>query len=502
MRSARREFAKADLQKRYAVGLASAQIIAAFEVVVILISLRGRTVAAVDGLFSDRNRITLAVLVVLGAVAAIAGGMVNLAPSLRWFVAGRQPDPAQRRAAMRVPIRQSAILVATWVVSGAVVILLNFDAGVHGAALVSFAAVFGGIASACTGLLRTQRTLRPLTAAAQAGSGHVEMAHGLGTRLLVMWILCGALPCAGIVGLMVIRSNGWVLEKTASVDVPMLVFSLEALPVGLRVVALVARSISDPVREVVEAMSHVERGEIGAVVDVYERAEIGQLQGGFNSMVSGLKERDRLRDLFGRYVGADVVRRAVDEQESTSGDVREAAILFIDLAGSTELASQRPPEEVASVLNAFFRIVVAAVDEHRGLINKFQGDAALAVFGAPLRTYGSAAAAMATARILGVELRRLAAVDFGIGVSAGPVFAGNIGAESRYEYTVIGDAVNEAARLADCAKTTEMRILCSGAAVGRADATERTLWTSRGSTVLRGRRAATQMWTPAGEGST
>ncbi len=91
------------------------------------------------------------------------------------------------------------------------------------------------------------------------------------------------------------------------------------------------------------------------------------------------------------------------------------------------------------MLNDFFQIVVAAVDERHGLINKFQGDAALAVFGAPLRIADPASAALSTARALAAELRRLP-VDFGIGVSAGPVFAGNIGAENRYEYTVVGDA--------------------------------------------------------------
>ena len=147
------------------------------------------------------------------------------------------------------------------------------------------------------------------------------------------------------------------------------------------------------------------------------------------------------------------------------------------------------------MLNEFFRIVVDQVDEHSGLINKFQGDAALAVFGAPLRTTDPAAAALSTARALGLELRRLP-VDFGIGVSAGPVFAGNIGAENRYEYTVVGDAVNEAARLADRAKTSDRRILCSSAAIERADAAEREHWSAKGGEVLRGRSEATEISAP------
>lgn len=212
-------------------------------------------------------------------------------------------------------------------------------------------------------------------------------------------------------------------------------------------------------------------------------------------MVAGLKERDRLRDLFGRHVGEEVVRRAVDASESLSGDERDVAILFVDLVGSTQLAATHEPHEVAEVLNDFFRMVVAEVDEGHGLINKFQGDAALAVFGAPLHIDDPASTALATARTLGSELRCLP-VDFGIGVSAGPVFAGNIGAENRYEYTVIGDAVNEAARLADHAKAFEGRVLCSEAAIARADEAERRRWDSCGYAELRGRPEATEISAP------
>jgi adenylate cyclase len=277
------------------------------------------------------------------------------------------------------------------------------------------------------------------------------------------------------------------------------VITLTAVFLGLPMVMLTSRSISDPVREVVDAMAQVQRGRIDTFVGVYERSEIGRLQSGFNRMVAGLAERERLRDLFGRHVGADVASRALAEGTSLSGDVREAAILFIDLVGSTKLPASRSPQEVAEVLNDFFRIVVSAVDERHGLINKFQGDAALAVFGAPLPLQGAASAALASARDLRTQLRRLPVVDFGIGVSAGPVFAGNIGAENRYEYTVVGDAVNEAARLADVAKTSDRRIMCSAAAIDRADAAERQHWVAHGDTVLRGRSEPTRVWTPVAE---
>lgn len=322
-------------------------------------------------------------------------------------------------------------------------------------------------------------------------------APGVLARLMSMWFLSSALPCAVILALVFLRSQGWVIEKYASVEVTVVVVSLAAVLLGFPAVILTSRSISQPIGEVVDAMADVERGKLDTVVDFYERSEIGRLQSGFNQMVSGLAERDQLRDLFGRHVGVDVARRALEEGASLTGEVREAAVLFIDLVGSTTLAANRSPQEVAEVLNQFFQIVVSAVDERLGQVNKFQGDAVLAVFGVPLPIPDSPSAALATARELRNQLRRLRSVEFGIGVSAGPVFAGNVGAENRYEYTVIGDVVNEAARLADLAKTADARVVCAAVAVERAGATERRHWAQHGQKVLRGRTDPTPLWVPA-----
>jgi adenylate cyclase len=487
------------LSIQYAAGLACAYLFAVADAAAIVIPLRGQTASGAYAYFGVKNLILAVILVVLGAVAVAVGGAMNLAPVLRWFVRGQQPNPAQRLAATRIVRRQSQILAATWAVSGVIFLVLNLDGGATLAVATLLAIVFGGSAAASLSLLLTQRFLRPILLAATQGSEGVVIAPGVLTRLVGMWLLGSGLPCAAIAALVVIRSNGWIIEKTASVEMPILVVTLAAVLIGLPAMILTSRSISDPVREVVDAMAQVQRGRIDTFVGVYERSEIGRLQSGFNRMVAGLAERERLRDLFGRHVGADVASRALAEGTSLSGDVREAAILFIDLVGSTKLPASRSPQEVAEVLNDFFRIVVSAVDERHGLINKFQGDAALAVFGAPLPLQGAASAALASARDLRTQLRRLPVVDFGIGVSAGPVFAGNIGAENRYEYTVVGDAVNEAARLADVAKTSDRRIMCSAAAIDRADAAERQHWVAHGDTVLRGRSEPTRVWTPVAE---
>jgi adenylate cyclase len=487
------------LSIQYAAGLAFAHLLAVADAAAIVIPLHDRIGTGAYAYFSGKNMVIAGALTVLGALAVAVGGAVILAPALRWFVGGQQPDEGQRRTAMRLVRRQSLVLAATWAASGVIFLALNVDGGITLAAATLLAVVFGGSAAAMISLLLTQRTIRPILIAASQGSEGAVVAPRVLTRLVGMWLMGSGLPCAAIAALVVIRSNGWIIQKTASVEMPILVVVLAAVLLGLPTMILTSRSISEPICEVVDAMAQVQQGRIDASVGVYERSEIGRLQSGFNRMVTGIAERDRLRDLFGRHVGVDVARRAVEEGTSLSGDVGEAAILFIDLVDSTKLAASRPPREVAEVLNDFFRIVVSAVDERNGFINKFQGDAALAVFGVPLPSADAASKALATARNLRSDLGRLPMVDFGIGVSAGPVFAGNIGAENRYEYTVIGDAVNEAARLADLAKTSDRRIVCSAAVINRADAAERRRWAVCGEAVLRGRDEPTQVWAPSSE---
>jgi adenylate cyclase len=474
---------------RYAAGLAFAYLLSAVEVVAIVISVSRETVIEAQSVLSGQNLVATVAIVLFGTVSVGLSAVALVARALHRT--GSEQGPPRR--APNITRRQSAILLTPWAIAALVMVPLNVGGSVRVTVLIVSAVMFGATATVCTGFLFTQRALRSLMVAATVDLEHAERAPGVRARLILMWTMCSALPGAGIVVLVMLRANAWIIAPDAPIEVPVLVLALVAVVLGLRAMILVASSVSDPIHEVVEAMAEVERGRLGNMIDVYERSELGHLQTGFNRMVAGLQERDQLRDLFGRHVGEEVVRRAV--AEDVYEDERDVAILFIDLVGSTQLAATHEPHAVAAVLNDFFRIVVAEVDRRDGLINKFQGDAALAVFGAPVRIDDPASAALGTARALADKLRALL-VDFGIGVSAGPVFAGNIGAENRYEYTVVGDAVNEAARLADRAKDFEGRVLCSGAALDRADAAERRCWALQGSEMLRGRSQLTQISAP------
>jgi adenylate cyclase len=206
----------------------------------------------------------------------------------------------------------------------------------------------------------------------------------------------------------------------------------------------------------------------------------------------------RLREQFGRYVGEDVACRALQHDTHVRGQERHVAVLFVDLVGSSALVAGQRPGEVVELLNGFFQVVVDVVHRHGGFINKFQGDAALAVFGAPLEHPDGSGAALAAARELRDELVFvLGSNRFGIGVSAGRAFAGEVGARNRLEYTVIGDAVNEAARLTELAKTDRGHVLASATTLCGAQDTEALSWDLGELVQLRGRDAPTRLARPA-----
>lgn len=171
------------------------------------------------------------------------------------------------------------------------------------------------------------------------------------------------------------------------------------------------------------------------------------------------------------------------------------SVLFVDLIGSTNFAVSYPPHEVVATLNDFFERVVRIVHAHHGVINKFEGDAALAVFGAPLELDDATTHALSAARELHAEIATMR-LQAGIGVATGHVVAGHIGAQERFEYTVIGDAVNTAARLTEIAKTIPDQVLTTATTLAQANKEERKQWTSLKAVELRGRNMLTQLARP------
>ncbi|MEA2469271.1 MAG: adenylate cyclase, partial [Thermoleophilaceae bacterium] len=358
--------------------------------------------------------------------------------------------------------------------------------------------LIGGLLTCSLTYLLVERLNRDATARALE-SGVPERLSGpaIGCRLLLTWAASSALPLLGI-GLMGVAALSDDPPSLERVGIAVIVLAAVGAIVGAATMSISARSIAEPLRALRGALARVEEGELDVRVQIDDAGEIGVLQGGFNRMAHGLAERERLRDLFGRHVGEEVARQAIESEEvELGGEAREAAVLFVDVIGSTTLASTHDPAAVVERLNAFFAIVVDTVSLHGGWVNKFEGDAALCVFGAPTAHPDPAGSALASARALRFPLADLAGVDAAIGVSAGVVVAGNVGAAERFEYTVIGDPVNEAARLTELAKTCEGRLLASDAAIERAGAVERRRWQTDREVALRGRARATRIAVPS-----
>ncbi len=252
-----------------------------------------------------------------------------------------------------------------------------------------------------------------------------------------------------------------------------------------------------PVRVVRTALKHVEDGDLDSQPRRFRRHGIGQLQRGFNSMVAGLRERERVRDLFGRHVGREVAAAAERDRPKLGGEERHVAVIFVDLIGSTQLVSGRPATEVVALLNRFFAVIVEEVDRHHGFVNKFEGDAALAVFGAPIHLDHPEDEALGAARAMAERIRKeVPECEAAIGVAAGEAVAGNVGARERFEYTVIGEPVNEASRLCDLAKERPSRLLASSDTLTNATENESRHWTLGDTVSLRGLDRPTQLAIP------
>ena len=451
--------------------------------------------------------------VVAAAVIGVVWGTATSLRALRWATRDPDavPDEEERARALRVPLQLTLMQLTLWLAGSVVFSVLALLLEPERALSTGLTVAIGALVVAGISYLLTEFTLRPVAARALADTDVNRRVRfvGVGPRMVLFWAIGTAVP---VVGLMVAatlalvddrrpRDGGTSLDQLAIVTIDVCAV---VLIFGYILTDLNARSVVAPITSVREALRSVEEGDLDTGVVVYDGTELGALQSGFNQMVGGLREREKLRDLFGRHVGHDVAAAAAAVETGEvelGGETRVASVLFIDLVGSTAYASDHDAVDVVDVLNRFFGVVVDEVDRRGGLVNKFIGDAVLAIFGAPVPDEDHAASALSAARAMAIRLEdELPEIGAGIGVATGNVVAGNVGSESRYEYTVIGDAVNSASRLTELAKDVPGGVLAMWdtvvAAVERGDADAAALWEKSGSKVLRGRTEKTALAVP------
>ncbi|AKK04553.1 family 3 adenylate cyclase [Corynebacterium mustelae] len=434
------------------------------------------------------------------AVAVVVCAVVTFIlfrPVLDWQRDPDNHDPNMVRIlVMRIPFYQTMLSVVVWVIGIIIVTVVAAQASSRLALVIGVSTTLAGLVMCLLTYLEAERLMRPIAATALARRFEDStLEPPITQRLRMTWVLTSAVPILSILLLLLGHRNGIFTGPLSMLIPAMMILCAAALVAGFLGTTLVVMSVVDPIVELQSAINRVRRGDTDVEVDIYDGSELGVLQAGFNEMMRGLRERQRVRDIFGRYVGNEVARRALEERPELGGEDREVAVIFVDVIGSTTFAVSHEPEEVVEELNKFFEHVVEVVHRNKGIINKFQGDAALAVFGAPITLSDATGHALQAARELRQELKGLR-LQAGIGVAAGHVVAGHIGGHDRFEYTVIGDAVNTAARLTEIAKDTPGRVLTNAATLAKANEAEQARWTLLKSVELRGRNMMTQIARP------
>jgi adenylate cyclase len=417
--------------------------------------------------------------------------------NVRWAIEERTPTLEDQRDTFFAPWRLTRVLLVLWGVGTILLTWLFATVDKNFIPKVALGISFSGIVVSTSCYLFTEFALRPVAAQAlEAGRPPRRLAAGIMGRTMLVWALGSGVPVLGILLAAIITLTLRNLTPT-QFTVAVMILALIALVFGFVLMWLLSWLVAAPVRVVRSALKNVEDGDLDCELVVFDGTELGELQRGFNSMVQGLRDRERVRDLFGRHVGREVAAAAEQQRPKLGGEERYVAVVFVDIIGSTQLVTGRSAHEVVELLNRFFAVIVDEVDRHHGLVNKFEGDAVLAVFGAPNHLDHPEDEALAAARAIIERLRtEVPECDAGIGVAAGKAVAGNVGAKERFEYTVIGEPVNEAARLCELAKSKDSHLLASSDAVENATESERAHWTFGDTVTLRGHDQPTRLALP------
>lgn len=231
---------------------------------------------------------------------------------------------------------------------------------------------------------------------------------------------------------------------------------------SLLLAVFISAPLVRPLRRLVDAMGRVAAGNLEVVAEEGGSDEVGQLSAAFNVMTTGLRQRERLRTTLGRYISDEVAERLLAETDDLdlAGETRTVTVLFLDMREFSSMSENQTPAAVFELLNAYLELIVDSVSRYDGVINKFIGDAIMAVWGAPRPDRAPEQRAVGAAweiqkRVGEFNWKRHETgelvINVGIGINTGEVVAGNVGTEQRMEYTVIGHTVNMAQRFESAA---------------------------------------------------
>ena len=392
------------------------------------------------------------IYVVFAVPTGMALGIRGLFRLRDWLMAERDATSAETRLVLRAPARLFVVQMALWLGAAIVFGILDGSYSAPFGLRVAVAVALTGLSTAACAYLLTERLLRPAASRALADEAPERLAvPGVASRAVLAWALGTGVPLTGLVLIGSVQLAGGSASGT-DLAVAIVVLGAVALTVGLIAISMAARATADPVEAVRHGMRTVQEGSLDVTVPVYDGTQLGQLQLGFNRMVAGLAERERIREALGTYLDPDVAQRVMSEGTRLEGEEVDVTVMFVDVRGFTTFAEGRPAQEVVATLNRLFGSIVPLIHEHGGRVDKFIGDGLLAVFGAPRKLPDHADHALAAA----VDIAEAPRIELpiGIGLNSGNVVAGNVGGAGRLDFSVIGDVVNTAARVEAATRVT------------------------------------------------
>jgi adenylate cyclase len=440
----------------------------------------------------------VAVLVIVVAVALPGTGVWRLAEQ---WAAGRELDRARALEATYAWCRVAiARALAAFAVCGAVLsVSVSAIAGATGLRLVQYA-ILGGVLAAGSHLIAVHTVAEaPMRPVRIALAGDMDIGDSLPRSRPTFAAWSNLAMLAAVLTFAALGAMLSAVFHDASQQPATWVMIGGALTLGLGVPITVGIAFSPslrPIRDLAEGTKRVAAGDYSRRLPVIQDDDLGALAASFNSMQAGLAERQRLQAAFGTYVDPALAARLLEQGDDVfTGERREVSVMFIDIRDFTPFAEANTAEDAVARLNALFEIVVPAVVDAGGHVNKFLGDGALAVFGAPNDLADHADAAVSAAVLIHrvVAERFAGALRIGIGINTGVVIAGTIGGAGKLEFTLIGDTVNVAARVEQLTKTTGDAILLTQQTVD-ALVTRPPGLSDRGSHALKGKSAAVQVF--------
>jgi adenylate cyclase len=495
------------LGPRYPAVALSGEFFAAYPFIAITTAVLGLYVGMSAGEF-------LRIFLVFAGFQLLYTGLIatrirgELAPITAWLAGAREPKQTLSawNAAASLPIRILRLEVAwpypvvavTWFFDGLACAYATWELGLPASdGLIVFGASFIYLAGvAGLRFFLSERVLQPVIdeiATSLPPAARVEPA-----RLPLRWRLLVALPVINVLtGVVAVGITGAGDLTPSDLGLAVIVSLGLAGTVSLVPTVLLADSVTRPIGRLREAAGLVGAGDFTASVPVTTTDETADLARSFNEMVAGLAERERIREAFGTYVDRDVAEHILREGTSLEGEEVEVTMMFIDVRDFTGFAERSSAPEVVATLNRLFECIVPLIHEHGGHVDKFVGDGLLAVFGAPRRQEDHADQALAAAQEIdrAVHSEMGGELEIGIGLNSGRVVAGNVGGAGRLEFSVIGDAVNVAARVEAATRETGDVVLLAEN-VKRLLQNGRVSLEARPSVPLKGKREPVMLYAP------